>query len=80
VLAWEPPKRFVMTWHPGREADGAQELELRFAAVPGGTRVELEHRGWQALGERARETRDAYDDDARGWPSVLARYQQACRS
>lgn len=76
VLVWEPPRRFVVSWHPGREADTAQELEVRFLAEGAGTRVELEHRGWQSLGAEASESRSGYD---RGWDGVLARYVEACR-
>lgn len=71
VLIWEPPLRFVMTWHPGRDPDTAQEVEVRFVAERGGTRVDLEHRGWQKLGGEARETREGYDS---GWVPVLARF------
>lgn len=75
VLAWEPPRRFVMTWHPGRAPDTAQEVEVRFVPDGTGTRVELEHRGWQTLGDRARATRDGYES---GWLAVLDRYVAAC--
>lgn len=68
VLLWEPPQRFAMTWHPGREAESAQEVEVSFNAVDGGTRVVLVHRGWAKLGAQAQETRDAYEG---GWPTVL---------
>jgi uncharacterized protein YndB with AHSA1/START domain len=75
LLAWEPPQRLVMTWHPGRDPDTAQEVELRFTAVAGGTRVDLEHRGWQSLGEQAAESREGYDH---GWPAVLSEYAAEC--
>ena len=52
VLVWEPPQRFAMSWHPGREAATAQEVEVRFVPVAEGTRVELEHRGWAVVFER----------------------------
>jgi uncharacterized protein YndB with AHSA1/START domain len=76
VLVWEPPRRFVVSWHPGREAETAQELEVRFLPEGAGTRVELEHRGWQRLGAAASESRAGYDQ---GWDGVLARYVEACR-
>lgn len=71
VTAWQPPERVVFSWHPGREADSAQEVELRFVDLGGRTRVELEHREWEALGDRAAEIRDRYHS---GWPGVLARF------
>ncbi|HUH11857.1 MAG TPA: SRPBCC family protein [Longimicrobiales bacterium] len=72
VVAWEPPRRFVMTWHPGRAPETAQELEVRFSAEQGGgTRVELAHRGWERLGERAEEARRQY---LPGWDGVLERF------
>jgi len=78
VLAWDPPRRFAMTWHPGREADTAQEVEVRFADTPEGTRVELEHRGWAVLGDKARETREGYDS---GWAHVFGEcFTAACGS
>ena len=57
-----------MTWHPGREADTAQEVEVVFKETPEGTVVELEHRGWAALGEQAKEMRKGYSG---GWEHVL---------
>ncbi len=71
VLAWEPPNRLVLAWHPGREADGASEVEVRFTASDGGgTRVELEHRGWERFGESAVLRRHAYVGPG-AWGHVL---------
>jgi uncharacterized protein YndB with AHSA1/START domain len=75
VTVWEPPRRVVFSWHPGRDASTAQELELRFTQKADGTRVELEHRGWENLGEAAVETRGAYES---GWVGVLDRYVAHC--
>jgi uncharacterized protein YndB with AHSA1/START domain len=71
VLAWDPPVRFVMTWYPGHDPAEATELEVRFAADGDGTRVELEHRGWEILAGRAQGSRDSYDS---GWGDVLDHY------
>ncbi|HEY2891163.1 MAG TPA: SRPBCC family protein [Dongiaceae bacterium] len=68
VRVWDPPRRLVYSWHPGRGAATAQEVELRFAREGKGTRVQLEHRGWEVLGEKAYSTRDNYDT---GWNRVL---------
>ncbi len=71
VLAWEPPHRFMMSWHPGRDENTAQELEVRFETEGEGTRLELIHRGWEILGDKAKETREGY---ASGWDNVLGHY------
>ena len=68
VTAYEPPARIVFTWQP-KEWDAATEVEVRFSPDAGGTRVELEHRGWERAGARARELRDRFDG---GWNRVLA--------
>jgi len=71
VLAWEPPHRVVVTWYPGREPDTSQEVEFRFVPDAGGTRLELEHRGWSQFGPGAREARQGYSS---GWDFVLQHY------
>jgi uncharacterized protein YndB with AHSA1/START domain len=49
LLAWEPPTRFVMTWHATAVST---EVELTFAELgPALTRVSVCHRGWEALTE-----------------------------
>jgi uncharacterized protein YndB with AHSA1/START domain len=75
ITAWEPSARVVFSWHPGREAATAQEVELRFIGIKGGTRIELEHRGWETLGDRAVETREGYES---GWVPVLDQYVARC--
>jgi uncharacterized protein YndB with AHSA1/START domain len=77
VTAWEPPTRVVFSWHPGRDAATAQEVELRFIAAESGTRVELEHRGWETYGAGAAEMRETYQT---GWPGVLALYEARCNN
>lgn len=71
ILAWEPPQRFVMSWHPGREESTAQEIEVRFHKEGEGTRLELIHRGWEILGDKAKEIRANY---VSGWDKVLGHY------
>jgi uncharacterized protein YndB with AHSA1/START domain len=75
VTVWDPPRRLVFSWHPGRGADTAQEVEISFAVVEGGARVELEHRDWEVLGEKAEKLRGAYES---GWAPVLDRYAASC--
>lgn len=72
VLAWDPPWRFALSWHPSVEPVAASVLELRFVPEGDGTRVELEHRGWEEFGaEVGRRLREQYDP---GWDAVLERY------
>jgi uncharacterized protein YndB with AHSA1/START domain len=73
VLAWEPPHRLVVSWHPGREADDASEVEVRFLAQDDGTRVELEHRGWERFGEDAMRRRRGYVGPG-AWGAVLEHF------
>ncbi len=74
VLAWDPPHRFVMSWHPGREPSTAQELEVAFQPSDGGTRVAVTHTGWEKLGEEGATMRANY---SQGWVLVLDRYRGA---
>ena len=69
VLAWEPPARLLLAWSPNPERPAPTEVEVRFTAVGADhTRVELEHRGWERLGDLAAEARSSY---RAGWPRVL---------
>jgi uncharacterized protein YndB with AHSA1/START domain len=70
VLAWEPPHRLVLSWHPGLPETPASTVEVVFTGDDDGTRVELRHDGWAAFGEQAAARRRTYDGpDA--WGAVL---------
>jgi uncharacterized protein YndB with AHSA1/START domain len=72
VTRCEPPRLILFTWKaPAWET--ATEVEVRFSAVAGGTRVELEHRGFEASPE-LRERGKGYSG---GWETVLAHYVEA---
>ena len=72
VLAWEPPDRLVLAWHPGRSDGPRSEVEVRFHPDEHGTRVELVHRGWEAFGEdgAAASARGSYEGPT-AWGFVL---------
>jgi hypothetical protein len=57
ILIWVPAKHLVFEWRQGTFAPNeVTQVEVRFEAVRGGTRVTIEHRGWDtlALDHRAR--------------------------
>lgn len=65
VTKWDPPAVVAFTWHPGRTASQATQVEVSFTADGTGTRVELVHTGWEA---RDAAARNSYDS---GWDFVL---------
>jgi uncharacterized protein YndB with AHSA1/START domain len=76
VLSWEPPSRVVLAWQI--DADFRYnpavitELEIQFTPLEEGqTRVELEHRYLERLGERAAAVRELFDS---GWVGILDLY------
>jgi uncharacterized protein YndB with AHSA1/START domain len=74
VLAWEPPHRLAMTWHPGQDPDPHTLVEVTFEAADGGTLVRLVHSGWENLGlpaDAGAERLGGYDE---GWDVVLGSY------
>jgi len=60
VLVWQPSQRLVLAWHPGGDGTQASEVEVVFESDGAGTRVVIEHRGWEAFGEAAIERRLGY--------------------
>jgi len=71
VLAWEPPARVVFSWKPNLKPVPPTEVEVRFVPDGSGTRVELEHRGWERLGDAGRDLRRGYQS---GWPGILGQF------
>jgi uncharacterized protein YndB with AHSA1/START domain len=71
VTAWDPPRRVAFTWHPGHSEAEAMDVEVRFTAEGEGTRVDLEHRGFERLGKMAKRAHRGYP---MGWDYVLGLY------
>jgi hypothetical protein len=77
VTAWEPPARLGYLWHLRRDRNQATEVEIRFIALAAAaTRVEIEHRGWERLGDGAEEWRDR---NRGGWQTLLPHFIEATR-
>ena len=72
VSVWDPPSRLVYWWHLRRDRSDATQVEIRFVALNSAlTRVEIEHRGWERLGARGVEWRDA---NYAGWSTLLPHF------
>ena len=78
VLAWEAPARILLAWQIGGDwrYDPAlvTEVEIRFAAEAAErTRVTLEHRHLERMGDSAERARAAFESP-NGWGAILARF------
>lgn len=69
ITVWEPPHRLVFSWNPSYEDRPETEVEVSFSEDAEGTRVVLEHRGWEKLGPAGAEMREGY---AEGWGNILS--------
>lgn len=72
VTAYQPPSIVAFTWR-APSWDVVTQVEIRFTAEAGGTRIELEHSGWEQS-EKTRQARSNYDS---GWGRMLGHYQES---
>jgi uncharacterized protein YndB with AHSA1/START domain len=74
VLVWDPPRRVVLAWRIGAswayDPDLLTEVEVTFTQHGQTTRVELEHRHLERMGEGAESARASFDSDG-GWGGLL---------
>lgn len=74
VLVWSPPERLVLAWRIGADwiydSSLLTEVEVTFTEEGSGTRVDLEHRMLERMGDRAEGARAAFDSDG-GWMGLL---------
>jgi uncharacterized protein YndB with AHSA1/START domain len=73
VVAWEPPRRLVVSWLVDPERRVPTEWEVRFESEGEGTRVEFEHRGF----ERYEDAGEAAGGYTKGWDVVLGNFAEA---
>ena len=81
VLVWEPPKRLILAWQLDAnwtyDPKLALQVEVNFTAEDARTtRVDLEHRDLEQMGDRA-ETVRSQIDGANGWTGILEVYRQS---
>jgi len=69
MLAWEPPHRMLFTWEVSD--DCGNEVEVRFTPDGDGTRVDLEHRGWEPAAQ------DKWRNYESGWAFILGKLEEA---
>jgi uncharacterized protein YndB with AHSA1/START domain len=77
VRTWEPPHRVIFSWKPNLTDGPFTEIEVRFEPTRGGTRVRLEHRGWEHFGDQALGRRALYDS---GWSALFEMYRTTAKA
>ncbi len=78
VTIWEPPARLGYLWHLRRDRADATEVEIQFIdRGDATTRVEIEHRRWEALGADGPSWRDR---NRGGWATLLPHFIDAAGS
>ena len=78
VLAWDEPNRLVLAWRIGvdwrYDPNLMTEVEVTFIAVgENATRVDLEHRLLENMGDKAAAAHETFDSPG-GWPGLLSAY------
>lgn len=84
VMRWVPPDKMILRWHispshrPEPDPQRASEVEIRFVADgAGGTRIEVEHRGFAKHGQAGAEYCARMGSET-GWPFILRRFAEHC--
>ena len=78
VKSYDPYDSFSMDWHPGKPAESASLVEVRFTALGNErTRVELTQSNWEAVAEdKAGKFRASY---GQGWVTIFEQaFKAAC--
>jgi uncharacterized protein YndB with AHSA1/START domain len=75
VIAWQPPHSIVLAWQISAawrfDPDLVTEVEVKFIAEADGvTRIELEHRHLERMGDKAADVR-ANVDSPGGWGAIM---------
>ena len=78
VTVWDPPAQVSYLWHLGRDPAHAGEVDVRFQArADGVTEVEIEHRGWQRLGDSGDAALAWRRRNLDGWQTVTPHFRAA---
>jgi uncharacterized protein YndB with AHSA1/START domain len=69
ILTWEPGRRLVFTWRQGDWTPSeTTDVEVRFEPTAHGTRVTVEHGGWDRVPSAPPGVSDGY---GQGWAELL---------
>jgi uncharacterized protein YndB with AHSA1/START domain len=83
VAVWEPPSRLVLIWQLTPEfsydPDLVTEVEVLFTSEGGGTRVDLEHRYLERMGDKADAMRETVSGPG-GWPALLGLFAEEAKN
>jgi uncharacterized protein YndB with AHSA1/START domain len=79
VIAWQPPQSLLLAWQINAEWQYdphlVTEVEVNFITESAGTtRIELEHRHLERMGDKAAEARIAIDSPG-GWGAILGSFK-----
>ena len=74
VTAWDPPAQLGYLWHLRRDRADATDVVIRFLPEGTGTRLEIEHTGWERLGSDGDEWRSR---NLGGWTTLLPHFTAA---
>ena len=74
MTAWDPPRRLAYLWHLRTDRARPTDVEIRFRPDDAGTRVEIEHAGWERLGDAAEAWRGR---NLAGWTTLLPHFVAA---
>jgi uncharacterized protein YndB with AHSA1/START domain len=72
LLAWQ----LTPEWKFDPDRNRATEVEITFDPEENGTRVTLEHRGFEVHGEHGAAMRESVSSEG-GWPQLLQLYREA---
>ena len=75
IVDWDPPRRLRYLWRIATQAENATDVDIAFEELPDSTtRVDIEHGGWDRLGDFGQSWRDT---NRGGWDGVLPAYRVA---
>jgi uncharacterized protein YndB with AHSA1/START domain len=79
VIAWEPPKRFALTWQLTADykydPNFVTEIEVTFEPVASGkTRVTLEHKHLDRYGDKQQQVMGSVGNPEGGWGAIMGLY------